>query len=69
MGPKLWEEFIKPHHAALNRAIREFGVRVIYHSDGAVMDAGPGLIDMGVDVLQALQFDADGMDPRALKES
>ena len=26
-----------------------------------------GLIDMGIDVLQALQFSADGMDPREMK--
>jgi uroporphyrinogen decarboxylase len=31
------------------------------------MEAVPGLIDMGIDVLQALQFDADGMDPVELK--
>jgi len=41
---------------------------VIYHSDGSVMDAVSGLIDMGVDVLQALQFSADGMDPLELKQ-
>jgi uroporphyrinogen decarboxylase len=32
------------------------------------MDAVPGLIGMGSDVLQALQFSADGMDPRSLKQ-
>jgi uroporphyrinogen decarboxylase len=32
------------------------------------MDAVPGLIDMGIDVLQALQLSADGMDPRSLKD-
>jgi uroporphyrinogen decarboxylase len=31
------------------------------------MEAVPGLIDMGIDVLQALQFDAAGMDPEQLK--
>jgi uroporphyrinogen decarboxylase len=67
MSLKTWETFIKPHHARLNRAIHEFGVRVIYHSDGAVMDAVDGLIDMGIDVLQALQFSAEGMDPVKLK--
>ncbi|MFH1707610.1 MAG: uroporphyrinogen decarboxylase family protein [Planctomycetota bacterium] len=64
----MWEEFIKPCHVRLNRAIHEFGARVIYHSDGAVMEAVPGLIDMGIDILQALQFDAAGMDPVGLKE-
>ena len=63
----MWEQFLKPHHVRLNKAIHEFGVKVVYHSDGAVMDAAPGLIDMGVDVLQALQFDAAGMDPAELK--
>ena len=37
-------------------------------TDGAVMDAVEGLIDVGIDVLQALQFSADGMDPRELKQ-
>ena len=68
MSLPMWEEFIKPHHERLNRLIHEAGVRVMYHSDGAVMAAVPGLLDMGIDVLQALQFDAAGMDPVALKE-
>jgi uroporphyrinogen decarboxylase len=67
MSLPMWEEFIKPYHARLNRVIHEHGAKVIYHSDGAVMDAVPGLIDMGVDVLQALQFDAKGMDDETLK--
>ena len=67
MSLKMWEEFIKPCHVRLNKTIHEFGVKVIYHSDGAVMGAVAGLIDAGIDVLQALQFDAKGMDPRELK--
>ena len=69
MSLKMWEEHVKPYHVRLNRAIHDFGARVIYHTDGAVMSAVPGLIDMGIDVLQALQFDAAGMDPRTLKDS
>jgi uroporphyrinogen decarboxylase len=67
LSPAMWEEFLKPYHVRLNRAVHEFGVRVIYHSDGAVMDAVGGLVDMGIDVLQALQFSARGMDPAELK--
>ena len=64
----LWEEMLKPHHKRLNKTIHEYGAKVIYHSDGAVMQAVDGLIDMGIDVLEALQFDAAGMDPVELKE-
>jgi uroporphyrinogen decarboxylase len=67
MSPEMWEGFIKPYHRRLNERIHELGARVIYHSDGAVMQAVPGLLDMGIDVLQALQFDAKGMDPNILK--
>ena len=65
----MWKEFVKPCHRRLNAIIHEFGAKVIYHSDGAVTDAVPGLIDMGIDVLEALQFDAAGMDPAHLKST
>ena len=68
MSLPMWEEFLKPYHVKLNKAIHEFGVKVIYHSDGAVMEAVEGLVDMGIDVLQALQFSARGMSAVALKE-
>jgi uroporphyrinogen decarboxylase len=67
ISPETWETFIKPRHMRLNQRIHSLGAKVIYHSDGAVMDAVPGLIDMGIDILQALQFDAAGMDPLRLK--
>jgi len=68
MSLGMWGEHIKPYHARLNKVIHEHGARVIYHSDGGVMAAVPGLIEMGIDVLQALQFDAKGMDPVELKQ-
>jgi uroporphyrinogen decarboxylase len=68
MSLDMWEEIIKPHHMRLNKLLHEYGVKIIYHSDGAVMKAVPGLMDMGIDILQALQFDAKGMDPVELKE-
>ena len=69
MSLEMWETHLKPYHARLNHLIHEFGAKVIYHSDGAVQDAVPGLIDMGIDILQALQFDARGMDAEKLKSA
>ncbi len=68
MSVDLWDEMIKPHHVRLNKVLHEYGVKVMYHTDGAVMDFVPGLIDMGIDILEALQFDAKDMDPALLKE-
>lgn len=64
----MWEEFLKPYHERLNATIHRYGARVIYHTDGAIMEAVPGLVAAGVDILQALQFDARGMDPVRLKQ-
>jgi uroporphyrinogen decarboxylase len=69
MSLPLWEEMIKPCHKRLNKIIHEYGAKVVYHSDGAVMKAVDGLIDMGIDVLEALQFDAAGMNPAELKDN
>ena len=63
----MWEKLIKPHHVRMNRRLHEFGVKVMYHSDGAVMDAVGGLVETGIDILDPLQFDAKGMDPALLK--
>jgi uroporphyrinogen decarboxylase len=51
----------------LNKALHEFGVKIMYHTDGAIMKIVPGLMDMGIDILEPLQFDARDMDPVLLK--
>ncbi len=67
MPMERWERLLKPYHRRLNNAIHERGAKVIYHTDGSIMDAVAGLVDAGIDVLQALQFSADNMDPVRLK--
>jgi len=63
----MWQTFIKPLHKRLNRIIHGMGAKVVYHSDGDITDAVEGLMDMGIDVLEALQFSAGKMDPAVLK--
>jgi uroporphyrinogen decarboxylase len=66
---EMWEEFIKPYHVRMNDMIHEMGAKVIYHTDGSITEAVPGLMDMGIDVLQALQFSSENMDPAYLKSN
>jgi len=67
ISPRLWRELIAPHHERLNHRIHELGARVMYHSCGAVKPFIPGLIQIGTDVLDVLQFSADQMDPHEIK--
>lgn len=69
MSIDLWERMVKPHHIRLNKVLHEYGVKIMYHTDGAAMKVIPGLIDMGIDILDPLQFDAKDMDPVQLKNS
>jgi len=63
----MWEKLIKPHHVRLNKMLHNYNVQIMYHTDGAVMEAIDGLTETGIDILDPLQFDAAGMDPVKLK--
>lgn len=67
MSQSMWRELIFPHHERFNRRVHELGGCIMYHSCGSVMKAISGLIDMGIDVLDVLQFSADNMNPEDLK--
>jgi uroporphyrinogen decarboxylase len=62
-----WRELVAPHHARLNRRIHELGARVMYHSCGSVRPFIPDLLNIGVEILDVLQFSADGMNPSEIK--
>ncbi len=67
ISKKMWEEFIKPHHARIINVAKSFDKKVMYHCDGALYPLLPDLIDLGIDVLNPVQTDAKDMDPERLK--
>jgi len=68
MSPDLYRRMVKPHHKRQVDTIRQHtGARVILHSDGAIFDIIPDLIDAGVQILNPIQTNAVGMDPERLK--
>jgi len=67
VSPRMWEEFLGDGFAEYVRLAHEAGVRVMHHTCGAVRPIVPLMLERGLDVLQSLQPEAAGMDPRALK--
>ena len=69
MSPATYRDVIQPYHAKLFAALRRAApqARILYHTDGAVYDIIPDLLDAGIDCLEAVQTDAAGMDPARLK--
>ena len=66
ISPDLWRRHIKPYLAEHMRVARESGMRVFFHSCGAVRPVLPDLIDMGVSALVVFQTRARGMDAKSI---
>jgi uroporphyrinogen decarboxylase len=69
LSPAMYRRIIKPYHGRVIAAIRErTRAKVFFHSDGAVAEFIPDLIEIGVDILNPVQVSAAGMeDTAALK--
>jgi uroporphyrinogen decarboxylase len=69
-SPEMIKALIMPLQKQLIKHIKKElpGVKVMFHSDGAIFDLIPDLIDMGVDILNPVQFTASGMDLPLLKK-
>ncbi len=67
ISPDMYREFIKPRHARIVREMKKYGVKVLFHSCGAVRPLIPDLIEIGIDALNPVQISAEGMEPAGLK--
>ncbi|MHB9132939.1 MAG: uroporphyrinogen decarboxylase family protein [Armatimonadota bacterium] len=65
MSPAMYEEIVQPGHKLLFDWSHANGLKVMVHSCGFVEPLVPGLLDAGMDCLQALEVKA-GMDVRRL---
>ncbi|MDI7276337.1 MAG: uroporphyrinogen decarboxylase family protein, partial [Anaerolineae bacterium] len=63
----VFRRFFKRPFRRIFELIRSRGVKVMFHSCGAVRELIPDLIDTGVDILMPVQPSAVGMDPARLK--
>ena len=64
MGPRIWQEFIKPAAARMYRVVREAGRYVMIHSCGDVDELFDDLIEMGLNCFNP--FQPEVMDVQAL---
>jgi uroporphyrinogen decarboxylase len=71
ISPEMYREFIKPAEKQLYGLIHEKvpGASLFRHTDGAVFDLIPDLIEVGVNVLNPVQTSTAGMDQHRLKDT
>ena len=68
ISKEMLNTFVFPYYEKMIRLIKSEGLKVAYHSCGAISSVIPNLIDLGVDILHPLQARALGMDATSLKQ-
>ncbi len=67
LSPEMVRRFIIPGCKKLVDQAHSYGLKVIYHSCGSIIDIIPDLVEAGVDVIHPIQALAAGMTPQNLK--
>ena len=67
MGRDAMERYVFKPLKRLSEVVHREGVKLMFHSCGAVREVIPDLINCGVDILNPLQPAAKGMEPAGLK--
>ena len=68
ISPQMYRKIIKPYHKRILDFIHsKTSAKIFFHSCGAIRKIIPDLIEIGVDILNPVQFNLPGMDPVELK--
>lgn len=67
MSPEMLRQFIFPYLKRYIDLCKEYKVRVMFHSCGAIKEIIPDLIELGIEILNPIQVRAKGMAPSELK--
>ncbi|MCI0513846.1 uroporphyrinogen-III decarboxylase-like protein [candidate division KSB1 bacterium] len=67
MSEELINYFLKPNMKKMIDLVHQFGIKAFHHSDGAVRPLIRGMIHIGIDALNPIQWRCPGMDRRELK--
>lgn len=62
-----YQAFYAPHHKRFIDLCHAFGIKVFHHDDGACRPFLPLLVEMGIDILNPVQWTCPGMELTELK--
>jgi uroporphyrinogen decarboxylase len=66
-SPDCIRQFFFPGMKRMIELARQAGIFVFHHNDGSIMPILPELVELGIDVLNPIQWRAKGMDREVLK--
>lgn len=69
ISEEMFDEFFAPHYRRLARLMKDHGVRIFHHDDGAMWPLIPRLLDIGVQILNPVQYRCGNIDLGWLKDT
>jgi uroporphyrinogen decarboxylase len=66
MSPRAFRRSVKPWLARMIEIAHSYGAKVFHHDDGAIRPLIPDLLDIGIDVLNPVQWRCRGMERESL---
>jgi uroporphyrinogen decarboxylase len=66
-SPDHIRRFLLPHMQKMTDLVHSAGAYVFHHNDGAIRKILPDLVEMGIDILNPIQWRCQGMDREELK--
>ncbi len=69
MSVEQWQRSYAPALKAISTPAKKYGAKYYHHSCGGIRELIPSLIELGVDVLDPIQVQAEGMEPAYLKRA
>lgn len=67
ISPESFDDFFKPCYQRLIQLVKDYEIKVFHHDDGAIRKIIPKMVDLGIDILNPIQWRLPGMDPEELK--
>jgi uroporphyrinogen decarboxylase len=64
----MFDKYFKRHYQRLIKLVKDYNIRVFHHDDGAIMPIIPRLVEVGIQVLNPIQWHLPGMDLQELKK-
>ncbi len=66
MSPRSFRRHLKPRMLKMAEMVHSHGVKVFHHDDGAIRPLIPELIELGIDILNPIQWRCRGMEREGL---
>lgn len=68
-SPAMFRRFLKPGMKKMIDLAHQYGAAVQHHNDGAIRPLLPEIVDLGIDILNPIQWRCPGMDRAELKRT